>query len=206
MTDNNKINNKIAPYASTIIRLLQGVVSSDDRALWDNLINYQVKIKEYFEMIGLEVYISESDGFAFLRQKQFAEEAAALLNDENKIIPPELIRKQPLSYSVSLLCVLILERLIEFDVAGGDSTRLILSKDEIRDMMRIFLSEKTNEAKVIDKLDADINKLIDYGFLKKLNDAENDAKYEVRRILKAKVPIDKLLEIRQKLESYAVYS
>jgi hypothetical protein len=100
----------------------------------------------------------------------------------------------------------MLERLIEFDVAGGDSTRLILSKDEIRDMMRIFLSEKTNEAKVIDKLDADINKLIDYGFLKKLNDAENDAKYEVRRILKAKVPIDKLLEIRQKLESYAVYS
>jgi hypothetical protein len=206
MTDNNKINNKIAPYASTIIRLLQGVVSSDDRALWDNLINYQVKIKEYFEMIGLEVYISESDGFAFLRQKQFAEEAAALLNDENKIIPPELIRKQPLSYSVSLLCVLLIERLIEFDAAGGDSTRLILSKDEIRDMMRIFLSEKTNEAKVIDKLDADINKLIDYGFLKKLNDAENDAKYEVRRILKAKVPIDKLLEIRQKLESYAGHS
>jgi hypothetical protein len=149
-------------------------------------------------MIGLEVYISESEGFAFLRQKQFTEEA----NDENKIIPPELIRKQPLSYSVSLLCVLMLERLIEFDAAGGDSTRLILSKDEIRDMMRIFLSEKTNEAKVIDKLDADINKLIDYGFLKKLNDAE----YEVRRILKAKVPIDKLLEIRQKLESYAVYS
>lgn len=197
MTDNNKI----APYAPAIIRLLQGVVSSDDRALWDNLINYQVKIKEYFEMIGLEVYISESEGFAFLRQKQFTEEAAALLNNnENKIIPPELIRKQPLSYSVSLLCVLLLERLIEFDAAGGDSTRLILSKDEIRDMMRIFLSEKTNEAKVIDKLDADINKLIDYGFLKKLNDAENDAKYEVRRILKAKVPIDKLLEIKQKLE------
>lgn len=198
MTDNNKI----APYASTIIRLLQGVVSNDDRALWDNLINYQVKIKEYFEMIGLEVYISESEGFAFLRQKQFTEEA----NDENKIIPPELIRKQPLSYSVSLLCVLMLERLIEFDAAGGDSTRLILSKDEIRDMMRIFLSEKTNEAKVIDKLDADINKLIDYGFLKKLNDAEYEAKYEVRRILKAKVPIDKLLEIRQKLESYAGHS
>jgi hypothetical protein len=194
MTDNNKI----APYAPAIIRLLQGVVYNDDRALWDNLINYQVKIKEYFGMIGLEVYILESEGFAFLRQKQFAEET----DDGNKIILPELIRKQPLSYSVSLLCVLLLERLIEFDVAGGDSTRLILNKDEIRNMMMIFLSEKTNEAKVIDKLDADINKLVDYGFLKKLNDGE----YEVRRILKAKVPIDKLLEIRQKLESYAGYS
>ncbi len=194
MTDNNKL----APYAPAIIRLLQGVVYNDDRALWDNLINYQVKIKEYFGMIGLEVYISESEGFAFLRQKQFAEE----INDGNKVVLPELIRKQPLSYSVTLLCVLLLEKLIEFDVTGGDSTRLILNKDEIKDMMRIFLSEKTNEAKVIDKLDADINKLIDYGFLKKLNDAE----YEVRRILKAKVPIDKLLEIRQKLESYAGYS
>jgi len=194
MTDNNKT----APYASAIIRLLQGVVCNDDRALWDNLIDYQSKIKEYFMMIGIEVYISESEGFAFLRQKQFAEET----DDGNKIIPPELIRKQPLSYSVSLLCVLLLERLIEFDVKGGDSTRLILNKDEIRDMMRIFLAEKTNEAKVIDKLDADINKLVDYGFLKKLNDAE----YEVRRILKAKVPIDKLFEIKQKLESYAGYS
>lgn len=191
MTDNNKI----APYAPAIIRLLQGVVYNDDRALWSNLLDYHVKIKEYFGMIGLEVYISESEGFAFLRQKQFAEKP----DNGNKNILPELIRKQPLSYSVSLLCVLLLEKLIEFDVAGGESTRLILSRDEIRDMMRIFLSEKTNEARVIDKLDADINKLIDYGFLKKLNDAE----YEVRRILKAKIPIDKLLEIRQKLESYA---
>jgi hypothetical protein len=189
-------NNKIAPYAPVIIRLLQGVVYNDDTALWDKLINYQLKIKEYFEMIGLEVYIFESEGFAFLRQKQFSEG----VDEDNGIVLPDLIKKQQLSYSVTLLCVLLLERLIEFDIHSGDSTRLVLNKEDIKDMMKIFIAEKTNEAKVIDKLDADINKLVDYGFLRKLHDED---KYEVRRILKAKVPIEKLLDIKQKLESYA---
>lgn len=187
--------NAMNPYASAIIRLLQGVIYNDDKELWDNLIKYHVPIKEYFKVIGIDVLIYETEGFAFLKQKQF--------DEGQEINLPNLIEKRQLSYPVTLLCVLLVEKLIEFDATEGDSTRLIVDKDEIKEMLRIFLPEKTNEAKLIDNIDENINKLIKYGFLRKLNDTES--KYEVKRILKAKIPAETLQEVKTKLEEYAKF-
>lgn len=187
--------NVMNPYAPVIIKLLQGVIYNDDKELWDNLIKYHVPIKEYFKVIGIDVLIYETEGFAFLKQKQFDE------GQENNL--PNLIEKRQLSYPVTLLCVLLVEKLIEFDATEGDSTRLIIDKDEIKEMLRIFLPEKTNEAKLIDNIDENINKLVKYGFLRKLNDTES--KYEVKRILKAKIPAETLQEEKNKLEEYAKF-
>ncbi len=189
MTDTNAVN----PYAPAIIKLLQGVIYNDDKELWDNLIKYHVPIKEYFKVIGIDVLIYETEGFAFLKQKQF--------DEGQEIILPNLIEKRQLSYPVTLLCVLLVEKIIEFDATEGDSTRLIVDKDEIKEMLRIFLPDKTNEVKLIDNIDENINKLVKYGFLRKLNDTES--KYEVKRILKVKVPVETLLEVKSKLEEYA---
>ncbi|MCX9083765.1 MAG: DUF4194 domain-containing protein [Candidatus Methanoperedens sp.] len=189
MTDTNVVN----PYASAIIKLLQGVIYIDDKELWDNLIKYHVPIKEYFKVIGIDVLIYETEGFAFLKQKQF--------HEGQEINLPNLIEKRQLSYPVTLLCVLLVEKIIEFDATEGDSTRLIVDKDEIKEMLRIFLPDKTNEVKLIDNIDENINKLVKYGFLRKLNDSES--KYEVKRILKVKVPVETLLEVKNKLEEYA---
>lgn len=189
MTETNAMN----PYAPVIIKLLQGVIYNDDKELWDNLIKYHVPIKEYFKVIGIDVLIYETEGFAFLKQKQF--------DEGQEINLPNLIEKRQLSYPVTLLCVLLVEKIIEFDATEGDSTRLIVDKDEIKEMLRIFLPEKTNEAKLIDNMDENINKLVKYGFLRKLNDTES--KYEVKRILKAKVPVETLQEVKSKLEGYA---
>lgn len=187
--------NAMNPYAPAIIKLLQGVIYNDDKELWDNLIKYHVPIKEYFKVIGIDVLIYETEGFAFLKQKQF--------DEGQEINLPNLIEKRQLSYPVTLLCVLLVEKLIEFDAMEGDSTRLIVDKDEIKEMLRIFLSEKTNEAKLIDNIDENINKLVKYGFLRKLNDTE--IKYEVKRILKAKIPAETLQEVKNKLEEYAKF-
>lgn len=189
MTDTNAVN----PYAPAIIKLLQGVIYNDDKELWDNLIKYHVPIKEYFKVIGIDVLIYETEGFAFLKQKQF--------DESQEINLPNLIEKRQLSYPVTLLCVLLVEKIIEFDATEGDSTRLIVDKDEIKEMLRIFLPDKTNEVKLIDNIDENINKLVKYGFLRKLNDTES--KYEVKRILKVKVPVETLLEVKSKLEEYA---
>lgn len=189
MTDKSAIS----LYAPVIIKLLQGVIYNDDRHLWDNLINYEAQVKEYLAQIGLDLHIYESDGFAFLKQKRF--------DDAEGINMPEIVRKTPLGYYATMLCVLLVERLIEFDVRGGDDTRLILGKEDIKEMIRIFLPEGSNEAKFFDKIDIEINRLVDYGFLRKLNNAES--KYEVKRILKAKVSADTLQEIKQKLQDYA---
>jgi hypothetical protein len=183
----------ILPYAPVIIRLLQGVAYDDNREMWNALIDHQVQIKEYFDIIGVDVLIYESEGFAFLKQRQADEDAEVVL--------PNLIERRQLSYPVTLLCVLLVEKLLEFDVRGGDSTRLIMDKDEIKEMVRIFLSEKTNEARLLDSLDAHINKLTEYGFLRKLTTSED--KYEVKRILKAKITADALQEIKQRLDTYA---
>jgi hypothetical protein len=183
----------IPPYAPALIKLLQGVVYDDNRELWNALIDHQAQIREYFNTINVDVLIHESEGFAFLRQREQPERSGVVL--------PNLIEKRQLGYYVTLLCVLLVEKLVEFDVRGGDSTRLILDRDEIKELARIFLADKTNEAKVVDSLDAPINRLAEYGFLRKLNTPED--KYEVRRILKAKITADALLEIKQRLETYA---
>jgi Domain of unknown function (DUF4194) len=191
MTETNAMN----PYAPVIIKLLQGVIYNDDKESWDNLIKYHVPIKEYFKVIGIDVLIYETEGFAFLKQKKF--------DEGQEINLPNLIEKRQLSYPVTLLCVLLVEKLIEFDATEGDSTRLIVDKDEIKEMLRIFLPERTNEAKLIDNIDENINKLVKYGFLRKLNGTES--KYEVKRILKAKIPAETLQEVKNKLEEYAKF-
>ena len=84
---------------------------------------------------------------------------------------------------------------------SGDSTRLIIDREEIKDSVRIFLPEASNEAKLIDKIDKDINKLVEIGFLRQLSTSPN--KFEVRRILKAKIPAESLLEIKEKLRDHA---
>ncbi len=189
MTDDKNI----PPYAPALIKLLQGVVYDDNRDIWNALIDHQVQIKEYFGAINVEVLIHESEGFAFLRQREQPE--------GSEVVLPNLIEKRQLGYYVTLLCVLLVEKLVEFDIRGGDSTRLILDREEIKEMTRIFLADKTNEAKVVDSLDAPINRLVEYGFLRKLNTSED--KYEVRRVLKARITADALADIKQRLEAYA---
>jgi hypothetical protein len=183
-------NTHIPPYAPVIIRLLQGVVYDDNRELWNALLDHQAQVREHFGLIGIDVFIHESEGFAFLKQREVREGAEQAL--------PRLIEKRQLGYTVTLLCVLLVEKLVEFDVRGGDSTRLILGKDELKELVRIFLSDKTNEAKLMDSLDAPINKLVEYGFLRKLTTAEDQ--YEVKRILKAKITADALHDIKKRLE------
>jgi len=186
-------NTVIPPHAPALIRLLQGVVYDDNRELWNALIDHQTQVREYFGLIGIDVLIHEAEGFAFLKQRRTEEGAEFVL--------PKLIERRQLGYTLTLLCVLLVEKLIEFDVRGGDSTRLIVGKDELKELVRIFLSDKTNEARVMDSLDAPINKLVEYGFLRKLT--TGDDQYEVRRILKARITADALMDIKQRLKKHA---
>jgi hypothetical protein len=188
-----KMDNETLPYALAVIKLLQGVVNNDDKAAWNCLIQYQQEIKLFFSGIGIEVFVQENEGFAFLRQK--------LRDSDQDDSLPSLLRKDQLTYPVTLLSVLLYEKLIEFDMKGGDSIRLIIDREEIKDSVRIFLPEASNEANLIDKVDKNINKLVEIGFLRPLSTSPN--KFEVRRILKAKIPAESLLEIKERLREHA---
>ena len=102
-----------------------------------------------------------------------------------------------------LLLALLRKKLAETDAGGGD-TRLILTRDEIIELIRVFLPDSSNEAKLVDQVDRHINKVIELGFLRRLKQ-ENTAQpshYEVRRIIKAFVDAQWLSEFDRKLEQY----
>jgi len=75
---------------------------------------------------------------------------------------------------VSLLLALLRKKLAEFDAGGGD-TRLVLGRDDIVELVRVFLPEGPNEARLIDQIETHINKVVELGFLTRLKPASASA-------------------------------
>jgi Domain of unknown function (DUF4194) len=67
--------------------------------------------------------------------------------------------------------------------------------------LRVFLPETSNEARLIDQIDAHIGKAADLGFLRPVKNAEQ--LYEVRRILKAYIDGQWLADFSGRLSEYA---
>jgi hypothetical protein len=183
---------------STLIIILLKNVFYQDRYphLWSTLLNSQAHIREYVATIGLSLFIDESEGYAFLKQQEFNDE------DENDTALPRLISRRPLSYPLSLLCVLLRKKLLERDAQGGEA-RVILTHEQIVDMMKIFLSHNNNEVKIHDQINTAINKLLELGFLRLLKTDER--RYEVCRIIKALVDANWLADLDSKLTEYQAY-
>ena len=182
------------------INLLKKVLyRDDDGALWQTLLDQQAQLRDYFAVLDLELILDEAEGHAFLRARPDHPEASG-----SKL--PRLIARRPLSFPVSLLLALLRRKLAEFD-AGSDQTRLILSRSDIADLLRVFLPENSNEARLIDQIDAHINKIVELGFLRKLKgnttvNSDKEANFEVRRILKAFVDAQWLAEFDERLAGY----
>ena len=92
------------------------------------------------------------------------------------------------------------KKLAEFDAQGGE-IRLILSRNQIIEMLRVFLPPTSNEARLTDQIDANINKAVELGFLRPAKNSEQV--YEVRRILKGFVDGQWLADFDAKLAEYA---
>lgn len=185
----------IAPYAPVLIKLLQGIVAYDDTAAWSLLLQHQTAVREHFERIGLEVMLDEGEGYAFLRQPDPDEDSAP------PITLPRLTSRYRLSYPVTLLLVLLREALQHFDASESQSDRLVISIEELRDMQRPFQRERSDEVKLARALDGHVARVVELGFLRRLSGDEE--RYEVRRIIKAKVPAEMLVEIKEKLVAHA---
>jgi hypothetical protein len=179
--------------SSAVIMLMKGVVYRDthDRA-WKNLLQLQPHVRDYVEVLGLQVVIDEAEGYAFLRQRPSGESEADPV--------PRLIPRRALSFHVSLLLALLRKKLAEFDAQGGD-TRLMLTRDQIAEMLRVFLPATSNEARLIDKIDEHIGKVERLGFLRPAKNAEQT--YEVRRVLKAYIDGQWLADFDVRLAEYA---
>jgi hypothetical protein len=190
-----------ANLSALVIPLLKGVIyQENDAAIWNALLNLQARVRDYVSVLGLDLVLDESEGYAFLRSRPD-------MDDELPQRLPRLIARRPLSLPVSLLLALLRKRLAEADAGGGD-TRLILTRDEIVELVRVFLPEHSNEARLIDQIDTHINKVVDLGFLRRLKGQASGGPapvYEVRRILKAFVDAQWLAELDERLGAYQAH-
>lgn len=199
MTTSTSTSADAAPELSTlIVPLLKGVLYlENDFAQWSALLRLQVHVRDYVSVLGLELVLDEAEGYAFLRSQTESQE------EEDSDRRPRLIARRPLSFPVSLLLALLRKKLAEFDASGGD-TRLVLSHDDIVELVRVFLPEGSNEAKLVDQINTHINKIVELGFLRRLKAQSSQAAtlVEVRRILKAFVDAQWLAEFDQRLGAY----
>ncbi len=179
--------------STVVVPLLKGVLYQEENpTLWGSLLNLEAHVRDYVAVLGLELMLDEAEGYAFLRSRPDADE-------EGESALPRLIPRRQLSYPVSLLLALLRKKLIEFDAAGGD-TRLILSRDQVVELLQIFLPAGSNEAKLIDQVDAHLNKIAELGFVRRLRG--QGQMIEVRRILKAFVDAQWLAGLDERLAEY----
>ncbi|WLP88704.1 DUF4194 domain-containing protein [Gordonia sp. NB41Y] len=178
--------------ASAIIRMMQGVTYREsDEDTWATLERSGAGVRDHFATIGVEVVVDDSEGYAYLRSRP---------EEEGEEPLPRLVRRRALTYHVSLLLVLLRKRLLEFEISGGDG-RLVLSTDQIVEMLRLFQTESTNEARLVDQAESTIKKTVELGFLRQLRGQTDQ--WEVRRIIKAYVDAQTLSDFAGKLREYA---
>jgi hypothetical protein len=177
-----------------VTQLMKGVVYRDTHEVpWRHLLQLQPQVRDYVAVMGLTVVIDEAEGYAFLRSRPEDE-----ADDQPPI--PRLIARRSLSLYVSLLLALLRKKLAEFDASNGD-TRLMLSRNQIVDMLRVFLPISSNEARLVDQIDTHIGKVVDLGFLRRVSGQESV--FEVRRIVKAFVDAEWLAGFDEQLARYA---
>lgn len=183
-----------ASLSAVVITLLKGVLYHEsDGERWQALLQLQPRVRDQAAMLGLELVLDEAEGYAFLRSRP-------LEHGEPEL--PRLIARRPLSFPVSLLLALLRKKLAEFDSTGGE-TRLILSRDEVIDLLKVFLPEGSNEARLMDQLDTHLNKIVELGFVRRLKGQTH--LIEVLRILKAFVDAQWLAEFDAQLGAYRAY-
>ena len=179
-----------------VTQLMKGVVYRDTHEkIWDHLVQLQPQVRDYVAVIGLLVVVDEAEGYAFLRQRSADEDG-----DPDDVPLPRLVPRRALSFHVSLLLALLRKKLAEFDASNSDA-RLMLTREQIADMVRLFLPPTSNEARLVDQIDSYIVKVVELGFLRPVKSA--DSLFEVRRILKAFVDGQWLAEFDRRLAEYA---
>ena len=184
---------KLSPI---VIHLLKGVLyRSQHPALWEDLLELHTQATEYLRVLGLNVQIDDNKGYAWLMQQP--------TDEDNENALPRLISQRPLSYATSLLCVLLRKKMAEAD-KSGEQVQVIVSRQELQNIMRVFMPEKHNEIQINEQINTAINKVIELGFLRRLK--TEGEQLEIQSIIVALVDADWTASFHEKLTIYQDYA
>ncbi|UVJ40586.1 DUF4194 domain-containing protein [Arthrobacter sp. CJ23] len=172
-----------------VTRLFKGVLyAENDEKVWQSLLALVSQVRDYVAVLGLDLILDQSEGYAFLKSREDPDGSL-----------PRLIPRRQLTFNVSLLLALLRGRMLEFDTNSSE-LRLIMTEQQIADMVSVFLPESSNEARILDQLGTNIKKVVELGFLRKMRGQPGT--YEVARILKAYVDAQWLEEFDARLSDY----
>ena len=181
-----------AEWGAVAVRLLQGVVYHDDNAdTWECLQRNVSQLTDYFSKIGLQLIVDEADAMAYLRQP-----------DDDEVAPehdhvPRLFRRSPLTYDATLLCVLLRDELRQFEEEDVQNERCVVVQSELLAVWQAFFPQSSDEVKLNRALTAGLRKLEELKFVRQFE--KEPASWEVRRIIKARLPLAELERLRQSL-------
>jgi hypothetical protein len=177
------------------VRLLQGVVYSDEAKTWDILLRSRSSLEGYFARLGLLLIVDEPEGYAFLRQ----------WNDDewpDGWEPlPKLMRRSSLGYGPTLVAVLLRDELRRFEDEDVHNERCVVEVSDLFEQWKIFFSTQGDEVRQHNALSAALHKLEEIGFVRKFS--ESPETWEIRRILKARLPVTELDRLKSALASAA---
>ncbi len=178
------------PWSVAAVRLLQGPVYSDDPKTWDIVLAAQSPLEEWCARLGLRLVVDEPEGLSYVRQ---------LTEDE---CPdgyeqlPRLFRRSRLGYDTTLLCVLLRDELRQFEEEDIDNDRCVIEVTSLLDVWRTFFPE-SDDVRLRKDLTVALRKLEDLKFVRRFGDGADS--WEIRRILKARLPVSELESLKQQL-------
>ncbi len=180
------------------VRLLQGVLYEDDEQAWSILLSNESDLTDYFVEIGLVLVIDRSEGLAYLRQFDESERT-----DGYERLP-KLFRKTGLGYEATLLCVLLRDEFRKFEEEDLDNERCVVDVDQLLDIWKTFFPAQSDEIGLRKKLVTVLGQLEKLKFVRAVQG--DGAMWEVRKILKARLPLEELESLRERRNTDQVSS
>lgn len=181
-------NSEFGPRTFALAQLFVGPVYAEDIQVWETIRAEKNYLAHYFRQIGQDLIVDESEGYAFIRQ----------IEPEGEERVPRIGRRQVLGYTATILLVCLREELARFDAAPGDSTRLVLTRQQLRELVLQFVKESNNQIRDVRTVDSAIRRAEELGFLRTVGTEESDT-LEVMRILKARFGPAELESVKERL-------
>ncbi len=178
-------------WSIAAVNLLRGVVYADDARVWDLVLQSRAQLEGHFARLGLLLVVDEAEGLAYVRQLNEDEAPAGYER------LPKLIYKTRLGYVPTLLCLLLREELRRFEEEELHSERCVVEAALLFDQWKTFFPPQQDEVAGRKELSAALRKLDELGFIRKFS--EEPEAWEVRRILKARLPAAELENLKAQL-------
>jgi hypothetical protein len=178
------------------VRLLQGVIYSDEVPVWTILLDNESELADYFILVGLHLVIDRTEGLAYL--KQLAEHE--LSGGYERL--PKLFRKSPLGYEATILCVLLRDEYRRFEDEDLDNQRCVVSIDTLFELWQGFFPSVSDELQLRKSLLKSMNQLEKLKFVQAVKQSKDS--WEVKKLLKARVTVEQLEDLKNRLQHSSI--